>query len=345
MVEPVERPATRRSGRAGRLTRALAFGLTDSEASLVALAGFLLRGGIILLALPAITLPSVIGIAGVTGVDAISIAGQPTPWLLELIALTIVAAVVWVTVASLVGSLVDVWLIQMAMDLGRDGTRRRLGLPARSLVLRLAAIRMICLLPLAVALVWAATRIFNATYNELTTPSNLTAPLPLRVVLAAADAVAVVTVVWLAAETIAAIATRRQVLAGRGIRRSIVDAASQMVRRPISTLLTVVVSYATSAMALGLALVATSTAFDWCRIAARNQEPISINLGIGQFSTARDFRPVVFALAAVALALAWAAALALSAVTSAWRSAAFTNEVADARLASSPSTSGGTQWG
>jgi hypothetical protein len=344
VVEPVERPATRRSGRAGRLARALAFGLTDSEASLVALAGFLLRGGIILLALPAMILPSVIGIAGVTGVDAISIAGQPTPWLLELIALAIVAAVAWVTVASLVGSLVDVWLIQMAMDLGRDGTRRRLALPARSLVLRLAAIRMICLLPLAVALVWAATRIFNATYDELTTPSNLTAPLPLRVVLAAGDAVAVVTVVWLAAETIAAIATRRQVLAGRGIRRSIVDAASQMVRRPISTLLTVVVSYATSAVALGLALVATSTAFDWCRIAARNQEPIAINLGLGQFSTARDFRPVVFALAAVALALAWAAALALSAVTSAWRSAAFTNEVADARPASSPSTSGGTQW-
>ena len=342
MIEPAERPVTHRPGRIGRVARALTFGLTNTEAAAAALAGFLLRGGIVVLALPGVILPSVIGIAGVTGVDAISIAGQPTPWLLTLIALAVGVAIVWLAVASLVSSVLDVWLIQMDLD-SRGGTAgRHLALPPGSLLLRIAAIRMVGLVPLAIALAWAATRIFNATYAELTTPTNLTAPLALRVVLAAGDAVAVVAVVWLATETIAAIATRREMLAGRGVLRSIGGGAAQIVRRPISTLVTVVVPYATSAVAIGLALIGTSTAFEWCRIAARNQEPIAIKLGIGDFGTVRDFRPVIFALAAVAFALAWAAALALSAVTSAWRSAAFTNEVADA-LAAGHSPAGGTQ--
>jgi hypothetical protein len=211
------------------------------------------------------------------------------------------------------------------------------------LLLRLAAIRMICLVPLAIALSWAATRIFNATYDELTTPSNLASPLPLRVVLAAGDAVAVVTVVWLASETIAAIAVRRELLAGGGVWRSVLGAAGQMVRRPISTLLTAAISHATSAVAIGLALVGISTAFNWCRIAARNPVPIAIKLGIGDFSTTRDFRPVAFALATVAIAVAWFAALAIAAVTSAWRSAAFTNEVADALPATSSRAGGATE--
>jgi hypothetical protein len=310
--------------------RALAFGLTHGEALPVALAGFLLRGGIVLLALPSVMLPSVIDIIGATGIDAIAIDGRPTLWLLGLIALAIVASAAWLAVASLAGSLADIWLVEVAMDSGRDETKRRLALPPRPLLLRLAAIRMLCLVPLAIALAWAVTRIFNAAYYELVTPSNLAEPLLLRVVSAATDAVAVVTVVWLATETIAAIAVRREVLAGLGIWRSIGGAAWQIVRRPISTLLTALVSYATSAVAIGVALVATSIAFDWCRIAARNQDPIAIKLGIGDFSAVRDFRPVAFALAAVALALAWAAALALSAATSAWRSAVFTNEVSDA---------------
>lgn len=343
MTAPAEGLVTRRSGRTGRLARALAFGMTDGEASVVALAGFLLRGGIVLLALPSVMLPSVIGIASVTGVDAISIAGQPTTWLVGLIALAIVAAIAWLAVANLFGSLTDVWLIQMMLDPGQRTRHEGLPLPRMSLLLRLGAIRMICLAPLAIALAWAATRIFNATYDELTTPSNLTSPLPLRVVFAAGDAVAVVAFVWLATETIAAIAVRREVLAGGGTWRSLLGAAMEIVHRPISTLLTVVVSYATSAVAIGLALFATSIAFDWCRIAARNEEPIAVKLGIGGFSTERDFRPVVFALAIAALVVVWVAALAVSAVTSAWRSAAFTNEVADTLPATSSRAGADTQ--
>ena len=316
--------------------RAATFFLTDREAPVVALVGFLIRGGIVLIALPSVVLPSVIGIAGATGVDYISISGEPTQWLVEVVLGASVAAVVWLTVAGLVGSLVDVWLVDMALDARRPATRGRLPLPRMALLVRLLAIRMICLVPLAIALVWAAGQIFSATYDELTTPTNLATPLPLRVIFAATSAVTVVAAAWLVAETIAAIAIRRQILAGHGIWRSLGGAAWQLVRRPVSTLLTVFILYATSVVAVGLALVATATAFDWCRIAARNTEPIAVKLGIGDFSTTRDFRPVAFALAAVAVALAWAAALVLSGVASAWRSAAFTHEVADALPAAAP---------
>jgi hypothetical protein len=326
------------------------FGFTGRDAPTVALAGFLLRGGIVLLALPSVILPSVIGIASLTGVDAISIAGQPTTWLVEVISLAIVLASAWLVAASLIGSLLDIWLIEMAAAVGRataagraeqsgrDESDGRLTVPPLPLVLQLVAIRMICLVPIAVAFAWAATRIFNATYDELTSPTNLTTPLPFRVILAAGDAVAVVVVVWLGSETVAAIAVRRRVLAGTGIFRSISGAIGQIVRRPFSTLITCVVTYAASAVAIGLTLIATSTAFDWCRIAARNQDPIAIKLGFGAYATVRDFRPVVFALAALALTLVWALALAISAVTSAWRSAAFTTEVDDALAPNTPNS-------
>jgi hypothetical protein len=333
------RTGLRGSGRAGRLAGAVAFGLKDREAPVVALAGFLVRGGIVVLALPAVVLPSVFGLAEVTGVRAISIAGQPTTWLLEALFVAGVGLAVWLAVAGIVGAVTDVWLVEMALetDEPRSG---RLVVPGRSLVLRLVAIRAICAVPLAITLVWAAGRIFDVTYAELITPTDLAQPLPLRVLFATASVAAVVAFVWLAGETYAAIAIRREILAGGGIWRSLRGTAGEIVRRPLSTLLAVVPSYAASLFAAGLALLATATAFDWCRMAARNATPIALRLGIGSLSTNRDFRPVVFAFSAGAMALAWAAALALSGVTSAWRNAAFSIEVADALAARSPAPAG-----
>jgi len=174
------------------------------------------------------------------------------------------------------------------------------------------------------------SRIYTAAYDELTTPSNLATPLAVRVVESAADAVVVVGLAWLASEAVAAIAVRRLVLLDLGIWRSIGGALVQIVRRPVSSALTVLASFAAGIAAIALAMAATATAFDWCRVAARNQQPIAITIGIDQLSTTRDFRPVVFALAAVILGLAWLAGMALSGIASAWRSAAFTGEAADA---------------
>ncbi len=319
-----------RLGWPGRMRRALAFGLSGRDVVVVALAGFMLRGGIVVLAVPSAVLPSVIGLAGAVGVNAFGIDGRPMPPFFELVAIVSVLAAVWLLAAMVVGSLIDVWLIETALNPNGRSLRSPRPPPRLEQLLGLAGIRAICLVPLAIALAWAGSRIYTAAYNELTIPSNLAVPLPVRTVLAATDAVAVVMVVWLLEETIGAIAVRRLVLTGCGIWRAIGGAVLQLVRRPVTSAATVLLSYLASALAMAAGLGLTAVAFDWFRVAARTQQPIPLSLAIGQFSTTRDFRTAVFLLAALAVGVAWVAASTLAGMASAWRSAALTGEVAEA---------------
>jgi hypothetical protein len=325
----------------GRMRRALAFGFSSRDTVVVALAGFLVRGGILLLAVPSAVLPSVIGLAGALGVDAFGIDGRPTTSFIELVVAISAAAAIYLLLATVVGSLVDIWLIEAALDRDDRSSRPEPAAPIFERALSLAGIRTVCLVPMALALAWAGTRIYGSAYNELTTPSNLGVPLAIRTVLGAADAVAVVVVVWLLEETVGAIAVRRLVLTGCGVWRAIGGALSQLVRRPITSAATVLLSYLASATVMAASIVAIGTAFDWCRVAARIQQPILLNLGIGPFSTTRDIMPALFLLAAIALAVAWLAASTVAGIASAWRSAALTGEVDEAtsQAATKPSDS------
>ncbi|MGA2512349.1 MAG: hypothetical protein ABSG37_01850 [Candidatus Limnocylindrales bacterium] len=336
MVERAERLAGAQrddpagAGRASRMRCALGFGIADRDTIIVALAGFLLRGGIVLLLVPISVLPSVIGIAGATGVDAFGIDGRPTFWLFEMVAIFSALSAVWLLLAFLVGSLIDIWLIEAAIDPAGQALRRSRSLPDLRIVLDLAAIRAVCVVPLVLAIVWASSRIYDAAYVQLTTPTNLATPLPVRVVESSADAFVVIGLVWLASEVVAAVAVRRLVLLDPGVPRSIVGALVQVVRRPISTVSTVVVFFGASVAAIGLAMAATATVFDWIRVAARTEQPLLITLGLGPLSATRDFRPAVFMLATAALGVTWLVTLAIAGVASAWRSAAFTVETAAA---------------
>ena len=344
-MEPDELLATPHAragfGWLGRMRRAMSFGLADRNTVLIALAGFMLRGGIVLLAVPSAVLPSVIGLAGALGVNAFGIDGRPTTSFFELVAVISAGAAIYLLLATIVGSLIDVWLIDAALDRKGGGPREQLSIPSLEQLLSLAGIRIVCLVPLALALVWAGSRIYTSAYNELTTPSSLGVPLAVRTVLGAADAVAVVVFVWLLGETIGAIAVRRLVLTDCGVWRAIGGALSQLVRRPLTSAATVLLSYAASALAMAAGIAAIATAFNWCRVAARILQPIPVTLGIGQFATTRDIRPALFLLAALALGAAWVAASILAGIASAWRSAAFTGEVDEAtsQAAGQPSES------
>ena len=46
------------------------------------------------------------------------------------------------------------------------------GAPGRHVAWRILAVRVIALVPLAIALTWGAVRIVDATYRELTVPST-----------------------------------------------------------------------------------------------------------------------------------------------------------------------------
>jgi hypothetical protein len=328
----------------GRLRLAAAFGLVGSDVPTIALAGFLIRGGIVVLLLPGIVLPSYLAIAGATGSRALTLSGDPTPWFIAVIAVVATAVIFWLLLSVVIGSLVDVWMVRAA--LAPDGDiDRSLPTPGAGLLVRLASIRLACLAPLAVALIWAGGRIYTATYNELLTPSDLAVALPVRIVGDAADAVAVVVGAWLVCETIAAIAVRRLILNGGSVWRTIPGAVAQFARRPIWTLLTVATSVAAGGAAVAVAFFGIATSYGWAAVASRSEDPIAIKVGFGALATTRDFRPVVFLLAVVAVAAAWIVALIISGVASAWRSAAFTHEVVAAlgRDAIEPAAPGAQQ--
>jgi hypothetical protein len=209
------------------------------------------------------------------------------------------------------------------MELGAvGGPPRRLDLPGWGLVWTMGWIRVVCALPLSVALIWATTQIFDATYDQLITPTNLATPLPVRVVIAATGAVAVVVAVWLLSEAFGAIAIRRAILDRRGLLGSLRGAFEQVAHRPLASLTTIVLSFGTSAAAFVLTLAGCAWAFDACRVVARTHYPTPL-LGVTV-----DLRAVVFALMAIVLVAVWSLALLVAAVTSAWRSALFTEEAA-----------------
>ena len=223
-----------------RTRRAAALASDDVGLPLVALAGFLLRGGMLVVALPSVIVPSLLGLASVFGVNALGIDGRPTPWLIAAIAAACVAAVIWLAVALLVGSIVDVWLIRSARATDPLLVEEPQPLPGVWLVLGMAATRLACMVPLGVAVGLAARGLYDAGYGELTLPSNLGEPLLLRVAARASTQLALIAVAWLVTETIAAIAVRRLVL-GDGFWGSLAGAVVQIVRRPVSSLLTLVV--------------------------------------------------------------------------------------------------------
>jgi len=317
-----------RRGWIERTRASLAFGAMDKDVIVVALAGYLLRGGIVLLALPSVVLPSVIGIAGASGLSAFAIDGHPTGWFVQIALAAGAAFSIWLLLAFLFGSVVDFWLIEAKLSGRKHATGEPRPIPESHFLIDMTGIRVICLVPLAVALAWASSQLYDATYNELTTPSSLATPLVLRVLEGASGAVLVVALVWLLSEVVGAIAVRRLVLFDTGIIRSLVDTLIQLVRQPISSVATVALSFGASIAATVIALAATAAAFDWCRVIARTENPIVVWIGLGSFGTARDVRVIVFVIAALTLGIIWMASLAVSGMASAWRSAALTGETA-----------------
>ncbi len=73
------------------------------------------------------------------------------------------------------------------------------------------------------------------TYRELTNPLDAATPVAIRVVRDVPEVIVVVSLAWIVAEVIGALAARRIVLAGDGVLTAIREAVVEVVRRPLST--------------------------------------------------------------------------------------------------------------
>src|SRR5206468_571140 len=158
------------------------------------------RGGIALLLIPIVPLPSPVGLANIVGPTAATPSG-PSPDAAGVLALGIALLLIWVVVGSAVGALADAVLADafLAGAVGEpmvgEGAPARISRRPRlslGLVARLLGVRLAALLPVGLALAIALRPIVESTYRQLISPYDLEQPLVARVVREVATAIGLV---------------------------------------------------------------------------------------------------------------------------------------------------------
>ncbi|HEY8817341.1 MAG TPA: hypothetical protein VIM25_00775 [Candidatus Limnocylindrales bacterium] len=146
--------------RGGVLTRALLFAASSPAIWPLALATFLLRGGIVILALPILVLPTPAGLANVFAPTLTALVfGSISMEVYVVGGLATAGLVVWLAVGGWVAAVLEAEAARIvALDEGVHASRPR---PlARSHVAgRILAARLVALVPLAIALALGSVRI------------------------------------------------------------------------------------------------------------------------------------------------------------------------------------------
>jgi hypothetical protein len=272
----------------------------------VALAGFLARGGIFALLLPIVVLPTPSGIADVIAPALTSFAfGLVSSAFVALVAISAAFVAAWVLLGGLAGAWADVELVREAAE---DEEVAATLAPGRRLVLRALAVRLLASVPLGFALAFGAAEIVNAAYAELTTPFEVVTPLFVRVLGDVPAAIALVVVTWALCEAAGGLGVRHVLLSGKAIVPALRDGWLDLVRRPLSSILTLLVTDLAVIAAIVASAVAAGAAWSWARFEMLDRE-----VATG-------------AVAVVVLVAAWLGGLVLVGAVVAWRSVAWTAE-------------------
>jgi hypothetical protein len=268
----------------------------------VALAGFLARGGILVLLLAIVPFPSAVGLANLIGPTAITAAGLTADTILVLVAAG-VGVVLLIVAGSGVGAATDV-VLATALDPA----------PAESLdtfsaIERSTAIRLLGDAVLVAAIAVTARPIFDSLYAELTAPTDVATPLVLRVIDRAAGPIAIIIATWLVVEVLGGIAVRLVILDRVGVGPAIRGALGHVVRRPLSTIAMAALDVAGLAIVV-LPLLVAAAAWSGLR-------------GLVEAQAA----PATLAGAMIVLAATWIGTLVVAAICATWRGLLWTAEV------------------
>ena len=288
--------------------------LANPTTWILALAGFLVRGGIILVVAPIVVVPSAVGLANLVAPTITSMVfGGISGEVLATVVLILVGVASWLVLGGFAAAAVEAegaWVIARDEDVvGGDG---RPGRPARpGTMIRILLARAIAAGPLVIALATGSIRVVAIAYRELTVPSDVAAPLVLRVVRGAPEAIAWIILTWILAEIVGALATRRIVLAGEGVMAALGGSVRQIVRSPLRAIVAFVVPLAVLVAVLVPSTAASVVGWDNVRATIANDAgPVAVGAWIAIF---------------VGL---WAGGLVLIGMACAWRSAIWTLEVA-----------------
>lgn len=276
-----------------------------------ALVAFLARGGLALLVLPIVVVPTFIGLANFVGPASVT-AGGPGPRLVALVVAALTAGLAVAVLGTLVAAAAEVALHRSTVAMPEARAVVGTGEPGRAgpAVARVAVIRLVLLVPVSVVFAIAIPTWVAVAYRELTLPSDLGVPLAARVLVGAPAASSAVLGTWLVAEVVGGFAARRASLLGASAWRALVGGILDPLRAPVGTILTVAAALGVSVVLLVPAVWALAAAWDAARHALADGSDLLLALG-----------------AALLLAAAWFAALGLAALAAAWRATLGTMEL------------------
>jgi hypothetical protein len=280
----------------------------------VALAGFLIRGGLLFFLLPIVVVPSPVGIANIVAPTLTTLVlGGVSPALAAAIAAIGLAVLLWLLVGWWLAAATERDIIEfVAAD--EEAVPHP---PARPAAVRRGAwqivfARLTAAVPLAAALLWGSILVVQATYAELTGPSDVTVPIALRVIAAVPEAVALIVGAWILSEVIGALAARRLVLRGESLDSAFFGAWIDLLRRPVGSVVTFIVPTLALVLTAAPSLVAAGIAWDGIRTV----------MSLGQPGDAPRL-----VLGLLVFLSVWGVGLALTGLVAAWRNAVWTVEV------------------
>lgn len=292
---------------------------------ILALAGFLVRGGIVVFLLAVVTLPSPLAISNLLSPIVTPIyLGSIGPGLVLLIGTAVATTLAWLFAATWFAAATEVVLARDARAVAGDE-----GLPVASsggsrrlLITRATFAHLVALVPLGVAIGVGAIGILDVAYRELVNPTDASPIVP-RVVAGAWLPVCVIIVTWVLGEIVGGFAARRVVLLDESVLPAVGRAALDLVRRPVGTLLVPLVT--TVVLALDLVAVLLVLTIVWSDVRDRLNQPSG--------------DVVATSLALLTFGGAWCLALIVTGLIASWRSVAMSFET-DRVAATAPSRPG-----
>jgi hypothetical protein len=299
---------------------------------LLALAGFLVRGGLLLFVLAIVSLPSPLVVSNIVAPLLVPVVlGQVDAGTLVLAGLGVVVIAAWLIGGGWVAAATEIALIRDGRETMIDEglTVRPRVAAGRLLAVRVAAAHLLAHVPTVVALGFGTVRIVNVAYVELTSPFEVATPLVLRVITGAAAPIGAIVVVWLIGEIAGGLAARRIVLDGASLLGGLRRGFGDLVRRPVGTLVPALAT--TLVLAIDVAALLAAVAFVWSQVRAILVGSLADGLAV--------------TLALLAFGGTWVGALALTGLIDAWRGAAMTFEAERAIVAGAVRTGPGPDQG
>jgi hypothetical protein len=197
----------------------------------LALLGFLVRGGWLLVVAPIVVIPTPVGLANAVAPLLEDVAfGRRAGELAALSVIAIGVVVLALVCGGFVAALAEAEGIrEIADEESIDWRPGRVGW-------RILAARLLAHVPFVFALAWGLARLVAVGYRELTVPFDVSVPIVWRILAGAPDAVVLVLATWLFGEILGALAVRRIVLMGGGVRNGLGAALGRLRRMPRSML-------------------------------------------------------------------------------------------------------------